>query len=520
MAKSEPEQRVFDGIGGKNPPKLRPDIYIGLVGAAGTDLAKVKSQLKAQLSSYDYDVIEIKVSKLIAEFLGISNNGVPEDDRIVELMNGGDKIRRATKSGAGVISLVCNEIMENRQPEQNLPLHIKGSTAFIIDSLKNPAEIRDLDKIYGRNYYTVSVYSEKETRIESLATKLAKTDKRPLNEEHRARAKKVIDEDEHRDSSDLSQDVLNTFPEADFFVDLAGDVERQAIRFVDLVFGDPFKTPTLDEYFMFLAKASALRSCDLSRQVGAVIADTHHRAVISTGCNEVPYPGGGMFYEGITPMKDNRDHTLQYDPNASQISRTLSEILSVLKSAKMLNEDFSEADEQELTHQLLHGDLKENMSDSRIRNLIEFGRVVHAEMHALTEAAKLGRSVFESSLYCTTFPCHICARHIIAAGIKEVIYIEPYPKSLTKQLYKSEIATDGVAGSVGRPVVFRPFFGIAPVLFRRVFSFRKRKSGIGTTLERDRSEAIPLGAVEGVNSVHLEIYTASKVDEIRTICTK
>jgi deoxycytidylate deaminase len=31
-----------------------------------------------------------------------------------------------------------------------------------------------------------------------------------------------------------------------------------------------------------------------------------------------------------------------------------------------------------------------------------------------------------------SFPCHMCARHIIATGLREVVYIEPYPKSVAK----------------------------------------------------------------------------------------
>lgn len=57
---------------------------------------------------------------------------------------------------------------------------------------------------------------------------------------------------------------------------------------------------------------------------------------------------------------------------------------------------------------------------------------MHAEMFAITDAARRGLSVRDATLYCTTFPCHMCARHIIASGIRKVVYIEPYPKSMAK----------------------------------------------------------------------------------------
>ena len=61
---------------------------------------------------------------------------------------------------------------------------------------------------------------------------------------------------------------------------------------------------------------------------------------------------------------------------------------------------------------------------SRIKSLIEFSRSIHAEMHAIITGSQLGGDrMIGGSLYCTTYPCHNCARHIILAGIKKVYYI-------------------------------------------------------------------------------------------------
>lgn len=66
---------------------------------------------------------------------------------------------------------------------------------------------------------------------------------------------------------------------------------------------------------------------------------------------------------------------------------------------------------------------------SRLTNLTEFVRAVHAEMEALLSSTRIGVSTRRAILYCTTFPCHNCAKHIIDAGVKRVVYIEPYAKS-------------------------------------------------------------------------------------------
>lgn len=59
----------------------------------------------------------------------------------------------------------------------------------------------------------------------------------------------------------------------------------------------------------------------------------------------------------------------------------------------------------------------------------------HAEMAALMSCARSGGSPVDGTLYCTTFRCHNCAKHIVAAGIRSVVYVEPYPKSKAKDLY-------------------------------------------------------------------------------------
>jgi cytidine deaminase len=115
------------------------------------------------------------------------------------------------------------------------------------------------------------------------------------------------------------------------------------------------------------------------------------------------------------------------------------------------------------------------LADAQVTDLLEFGRCVHAEMSALMEAARKGRSVEGATLYCTTFPCHMCARHIIAAGISRVVYIEPYQKSQAKSLYPDSISVDGIEGSDAKSVRFEPFFGVAPRRYMRMFQMLQRK---------------------------------------------
>jgi deoxycytidylate deaminase len=80
-----------------------------------------------------------------------------------------------------------------------------------------------------------------------------------------------------------------------------------------------------------------------------------------------------------------------------------------------------------------------SIRDSQLMDALEYGRAVHAEMSALCDAARCGCSVKGAILYCTTFPCHMCAKHIVAAGIAKVVFLEPYPKSLAFDLHADSI---------------------------------------------------------------------------------
>jgi tRNA(Arg) A34 adenosine deaminase TadA len=105
----------------------------------------------------------------------------------------------------------------------------------------------------------------------------------------------------------------------------------------------------------------------------------------------------------------------------------------------------------------------------------EFGRPVHAEMAALIDAARRGVAVNGLSMYVTAFPCHNCAKHIIAADISRVIYLEPYPKSRAGSLHGEELELQSVNGTeMPDRVVCYAFSGIAPRQYRQLLSMSER----------------------------------------------
>ena len=51
---------------------------------------------------------------------------------------------------------------------------------------------------------------------------------------------------------------------------------------------------------------------------------------------------------------------------------------------------------------------------------------IHAEQNAICDCSKRGVSCKDSIAYITHYPCIICARLLLAAGIKEIKYIDDY----------------------------------------------------------------------------------------------
>lgn len=246
---------------------------------------------------------------------------------------------------------------------------------------------------------------------------------------------------------------------------------------------------------MFLAYAASLRSADLSRQVGAVAVSARGE-VIATGANDVPKHGGGLYWPGAA---DQRDHVRGADSNKVVIDEIVGDIIDRLAPRR---------------RRLQSNFIERKLAGSKLHDLTEFGRAVHAEMEAITACARVGVSPTGGTLYTTTFPCHNCAKHIVAAGIREVQYVEPYPKSRALDLHGDSIA---VENAEPEKVLFRPFVGVTA---RRYFDLFSMQLGAGKSLVRkkgakklefDRSQAYPRVAMHPASYLDREKIAASQI---------
>lgn len=281
-----------------------------------------------------------------------------------------------------------------------------------------------------------------------------------------------------------------TFPLADYFVtsESRPDLEKQLKRLVQLTFGNPYVSPTRDEQAMFFAKAAALRSLDLSRQVGAAIV-SEDGEILSSGCNEVPRFGGGLYWADDAGRM--RDFERGSDSNVDIKREIVEDAFDRMKrQGGLLGAAARRKSSSDLANEALFAE-GAYLREAQLFDVIEFGRAVHAEMAAITNAARAGVRLQDARLFCTTFPCHICARHIIAAGIRDVVFIEPYEKSRTSELYSDSISVEPAEPSPSR-ANFRAFVGVAPRRYMDFFeSFGARKAEDGKIKNVDEIAATP-----------------------------
>ena len=134
------------------------------------------------------------------------------------------------------------------------------------------------------------------------------------------------------------------------------------------------------------------------------------------------------------------------------------------------------------------------IKSSLVGNVTEYGRMVHAEMNAMSDAARLGRSLKGSTIFVSTYPCHNCAKHLIAAGIERIVFVEPYPKSKTESLFQDMLGADSSGSS---KVSIEHFYGISPRRYRDIFEKGSRQTSEGDVDDWYEGKKSPrLGNVE------------------------
>lgn len=444
-----------------------PELVFGLIGAIGTNLEGVQEALGESLKGLGYKIEKIKLSDLMRDLDGRWGALPDKADPTYydKAMTAGNNLRRKLKKGDALAGLAIARIRDIRD-RSGKEIDDKG-IAFILSSLKRPEEVELLRRVYGATFLAISAYTPRKERVDRLSKQLASRQYRNQSNASRSDAERLILRDES-EPTQYGQDVRKTYPLGDFFVRTSSlaEMKHSVGRFVELTFGNMWHTPSRDEQGMMFATIAGLRSGSPARQVGAALTDSKG-LIISTGVNEVPSAGGGQYWEN--DPRDGRDFFYDtVDTSDRMRMNLLTDVLVRLKTLNLLTVEAGEVSDLLKVGSKTYTTLRE----AQLFDTIDYIRAVHAEMSALLSAKE---STVGSFLYVTTFPCHECARHIVAAGVQRVVYVEPYPKSLVSELFNDSIEIDSEVEGTER-VQFVPFTGVAPSIYIRFFRANQKPS--------------------------------------------
>jgi deoxycytidylate deaminase len=476
------------------------ELVIGICSPLGTGYGPVVHYLTNYLEQFRYVTKEVKLSERfddLLEALG-STRIVDRSKRVQQIeskIQAGNLIRKLTGKPDVLALVAATAISESRDEAERedgdfklLPLE---RTVHVIVSLKRPEEVETLRRLYGSGFFLIGIASTQAERLQYLV------DERGFEKEQ---VENLIDMDT-KEGDEWGQRTRDTFFLSDVFV-TAADYKDQLRRFIDLIFGNPFETPTVDERSMYAAYGSSFSSGDLARQVGAALVN-EDGDLLSVGWNDVPRFGGGLYSSGIGAGRD-MDHG--YDSN----DREKAEMAERIRGGLGLGSELEEA----------KATFYSSLRSAGFLDITEFHRAVHAEMEALSACGRRGCATKNASLYVTTFPCHNCTKHIINAGVKRVFYIEPYAKSKAFALHADAI-TD--SADVRDKVPFLPFVGIGPRRYLDLFSLTlgtgysiERKTNVGDKILWKQASAVPRLQMQPISYLDRETLAIGRLNELIT----
>ena len=250
---------------------------------------------------------------------------------------------------------------------------LQADKNYVIDSIRNPAEVEELKKL--TRFVLLKVMASPENRFERMKERKREGDPETLDEFLR------IEKLEASNHDGAKQQVTACMKLADKTIvndDQPEILYKKADQLLQELQGETKKKrPDWDEYFMNIAKVVALRSNCMKRHVAAVIVKD--KRIISTGYNGTP--------RGVTNCSEGGC------PRCNQFAEGGTRLDECLCS--------------------------------------------HGEENAIVQASYHGISIKDASLYTTFAPCLMCTKMIINAGIKEVVYNIDYPLNDTAlNLYK------------------------------------------------------------------------------------
>ncbi len=395
---------------------LENRVVIGLTGQFGAGCTTVAEYLE-ESKFRKYSLSNIVKDSAQKRLSGMEYQKLSTKQQRKVLQDEGNKLRES--DNAYIARKVHEQIKEDENQEQDI----------VIDSIRNPAEVSYLSAAF-LNFYLLALD--------------ASSDIRWLRKESDYEGDlDQFQEDDRRDKGDYEPKHGQQTESCVYLSDVVIDNENQfgyrqdwdlffyrIKQYVDLMRTPGYRNPTYKELYMHMAYAVSLKSSCNKRQVGVIIVSAGVRQAVSplrpqdeiesyvlaTGYNDVPINEracselGGRSNPKFCSKDDHEEKALRamkYCPGCGTKLQLPKGELSLFRCSKC---------KKRLPRDYMAG------------RLLDLCRSVHAEEAAILQAAKLGSSSLKGMvLYTTTFPCLLCCKSIINAGISKIVYREPYP---------------------------------------------------------------------------------------------
>jgi len=168
------------------------------------------------------------------------------------------------------LSVLADKMLLKIQPDKN----------FVIDSIRNPAEVKALKKL--KNFYLIDITATEKVRFARVKKRKRENDPKTLREFRR------LERAETHSKDPASQQLIQTAKLSDFKVANNGTLDQfqNRLRHTIQKISQLIKRPGWDEYFMNIALQVALRSNCIKRKVASVLVKD--RRIIATGYNGTP----------------------------------------------------------------------------------------------------------------------------------------------------------------------------------------------------------------------------------------
>lgn len=211
-------------------------------------------------------------------------------------------------------------------------------------------------------------------------------------------------------------------------------------------------SPSNHELFMHQAYSMSLKSNCISRQVGAIIVGPEGY-IVGAGWNDV---GSGQIPCGQRKVSDLNVANNSFPIATNKDEKALLSFIQLNNKGSNNNSfcykdqysSFNTAKKAEKLKELSYWIKENNISNEAAEQLnsmirlkfspkrLEYCRALHAEENAILQNAIIGGiGIKRGTIYTTTFPCELCAKKIYQSGIRKVFYTEPYPESISEDVF-------------------------------------------------------------------------------------